>query len=159
MESTTSLAESERRILEVVQQNGRISNVDLAKQVGLSESPCLRRLKQLEDAGIIKSYAALLDAKKLGFDVSAFIQLSMDQRSEKVRADFMAAVKREPLIVECYAVSGGYDYLLKVIASDLDAFSDFVMNRLLQYPGVKDMSSGFVLKEVKASTALPLNQR
>ncbi len=159
MESTTSLAESERRILEVVQQNGRISNVDLAKQVGLSESPCLRRLKQLEDAGIIKSYAALLDAKKLGFDVSAFIQLSMDQRSEKVRSDFMAAVKRESLIVECYAVSGGYDYLLKVIASDLDAFSDFVMNRLLQYPGVKDMSSGFVLKEVKASTALPLDQR
>lgn len=143
-------------MLSVLQRDGRISNVDLAKKIGLSESPCLRRLKQLEDAGIIKSYAALLDAKKLGFDVTAFIQVSMDQRSEKIRSEFMSAVARESLIVECYAVSGGYDYLLKVIATDLDAFSDFVMNSLLRYPGVKDMTSGFVLKEIKASTALPL---
>ena len=156
MDSTKNLAPAEKRMLAVLQSEGRISNVDLAKKAGLSESPCLRRLKQLEESGIIKSYAALLDAKKLGFDVTAFIQLSMDQRSEETRGKFMAAVDQEPLIIECYAVSGGYDYLLKVIASDLDDFSDFVMNRLLQYPGVKDMSSGFVLKEVKASTALPL---
>ncbi len=156
MESTQKLAAAERRMLTVLQAEGRISNVDLAKKSGLSESPCLRRLKQLEEGGIIKSYAALLDAKKLGFDVTAFIQLSMDQRSEETREKFMVAVNREPLIIECYAVSGGYDYLLKAVATDLDAFSDLVMNRLLQYPGVKDMSSGFVLKEVKASTALPL---
>lgn len=156
MEITSKLAPAERRMLTVLQAEGRISNVDLAKKSGLSESPCLRRLKQLEESGIIKSYAALLNAKKLGFDVTAFIQLSMDQRSAETRSKFMTAVQSEPLIIECYAVSGGYDYLLRVVATDLDAFSDFVMNRLLQYPGVKDMSSGFVLKEVKASTALPL---
>ena len=150
------LSSSEWRILDTVQTDGRISNVELAKKAGLSESPCLRRLRQLEEAGIIKSYAALLDAKKLGYDVTAFVQLTLDQRSVETREKFTAAIAREALIVECYAVSGGYDYLLKVVATDLDAFSDFVMNRLLQYPGVKDMTSGFVLKEVKASTALPL---
>ena len=150
------LSPAEWRILDTVQTDGRISNVELAKKAGLSESPCLRRLRQLEDAGIIKSYAALLDAKKLGYDVTAFIQLTLDQRSVETREKFTAAIAKEALIVECYAVSGGYDYLLKVVATDLDAFSDFVMNRLLQYPGVKDMTSGFVLKEVKASTALPL---
>ena len=156
MESIDRLSSSERRMLTVLQAEGRISNVDLAKKSGLSESPCQRRLKQLEESGIIKSYAALLDAKKLGFGVTAFIQLSMDQRSEETRGKFMTEVNREPLVIECYAVSGGYDYLLKAVATDLDAFSDLVMNRLLQYPGVKDMSSGFVLKEVKVSTALPL---
>ncbi len=150
------LSSAEWRILDTVQTDGRISNVELAKKAGLSESPCLRRLRQLEEAGIIKSYAALLDAKKLGYDVTAFVQLTLDQRSVETREKFTAAIAREALIVECYAVSGGYDYLLKVVATDLDAFSDFVMNRLLQYPGVKDMTSGFVLKEVKASTALPL---
>lgn len=156
MESTNQIGAAEKRMLQVLQREGRISNVDLARKVGLSESPCLRRLKQLEDAGIIKSYAALLDAKRLGFDVTAFIQVSMDRRSEEVRNEFTQAIEREPLIVECYAVSGGYDYLLKVVATDLDAFSDFVMGGLLQFAGVKDITSGFVLKEVKASTALPL---
>ena len=153
-----ALSDTEWRILDTLQTDGRISNVELARKAGLSESPCLRRLRQLEDSGIIKSYAALLDAKKLGYDVTAFIQLTLDQRSVETREKFTAAVAREALIVECYAVSGGYDYLLKVVATDLDAFSDFVMNRLLQYPGVKDMTSGFVLKEVKASTALPLTE-
>ena len=154
-----ALSDIEWRILDTLQTDGRISNVELARKAGLSESPCLRRLRQLEDSGVIKSYAALLDAKKLGYDVTAFIQLTLDQRSVETREKFTTAIARESLIVECYAVSGGYDYLLKVVATDLDAFSDFVMNRLLQYPGVKDMTSGFVLKEVKASTALPLKER
>jgi len=148
--------DTERRILTELQKDGRISNVELADKVGLSESPCLRRVRQLEDADIIKGYTAQLDQKKLGLGVTVFVQVNLDQSTEAMTHNFWEAVRAEPHVVECFAVSGSYDYLLKIVARDLDDFSNIAMRRILKFPGVKDMTSGFVLEEVKGSSQLPL---
>jgi len=150
------LRDAERKILHLLQQEGRISNVELAARVGLSESPCLRRVKQLEDARVITGYAAHVDRRKVGLDVVAFIQVHLDQRTESVTQKFVTAVRDEPRIVECYAVSGAYDYLIKAVARNLDEFSDLAMRRILRFPGVKDITTGFVLEDVKEPSPLPL---
>ena len=150
------LDDSERRILRELQKDGRMSNVDLARKTGLSDSPCLRRVKQLEDTEIIASYTAILDHKKIGFDVVAYIQVHLDQRSEAMTRKFKEAVLNEPSITECFAMSGGYDYLIKVVAKDLDDYSDIAMKRVLRFPGVKDITSGFILDDVKTNGPLPL---
>ncbi len=146
----------ERNILNELQKSGRLSNVELAEHVGLSESPCLRRVKQLEATGVIKGYTAIVDRRKVGFDVSAFIQVNLDQRSETETSKFLKAVHQENRIIECYAMSGGYDYLLKVIATNIDDFADLTMRRLLRFPGVKDVASAFVLEEMKTRGAIPI---
>ena len=150
------LDDSEKRILNELQRDGRLSNVDLARKVGLSDSPCLRRVKQLEQTGIIDRYAALLDTRKAGFDVVAYIQVNLDQRTEAMTRAFHEAVMNEPAITECHALSGSYDYFIKVVARDFDEYSDFAMKRLLRFPGVKDITSGFVMETVKSNGALPL---
>ena len=139
-----------------MQQYGRISNVELAERVGLSDSPCLRRVRALEETGIIAGYRAVLDRRKLGFDVVAFVQLNLDQQSEAETAKFMQAVRREDRIIECYALSGDHDYLLKVVARNIDEFSELTMKRILRFPGVKDLSSSFVLLDVKDNQGIPV---
>lgn len=150
------LTEPERRILLELQNNGRISNVDLASATGLSESPCLRRVRQLEETGVIKGYGAFVDQKKVGLDVVAYIQVNLDQHSEKQIDKFLEAVGREARIVSCYAMSGVFDYLLKVLVTDLDEYGELAMRGILRYPGVKDISSSFVLNEVKNTHAVPI---
>lgn len=146
----------ETRILRVLQQQGRISNVELANRVGLSESPCLRRVRMLEESGVILGYGAVVDRRKLGLDVMAYIQVNLDQRSDENTRQFLDKVRREERIVECYAMSGSHDFLLKIIAHNIDEFSDLTMHKILRYPGVKDVSSAFVLQEIKNSRSVPL---
>lgn len=149
------LNESERRILRALQQNGRMSNVELAQKVDLSESPCFRRVKQLEEVGLIAGYAAIVDQRKLGLDVTAFVQVTLDQRSESDTDAFLEAVEAENNIMECYATSGDYDFLLRVVAKNIDDFADISMRRILKFPGVKNIVSTFSLQTIKNSRVLP----
>ena len=145
----------ERRILALLQDNGRMSNVELAEQVGLSESPCFRRVKKLERAGVISRYSAVVDQRTLGFTVTAFVLDDMDKQSDAGADDFHTRVAAEPHIVECHAMSGGHDYIMKVYARDIDHFSELVMQEILKYPGVRHVESSFSLGEIKHSRALP----
>ena len=150
------LDRADQRILQELQTNGRLPNVELAERVGLSDSPCLRRVRQLENAGLIKGYNARLDHHKIGLDIIAYIQVNLDQRSEADSKAFREAVEREDSIIECCAVTGVYDYLLKVAVADLDAFADLTMQRILRHPGVTSIVSGLVLKVLKEHAGFPV---
>ena len=150
------LDEHERQILRALQLRGRISNVELAQQVGMSESPCFRRVKQLEEAGIITGYAAIVDQRKLGLLVTAFVQVIMERQNDEQTRAFADCVQAEEHIMECYAMSGSHDYLMKVVARGIDHFSELCMQRILKFPGVKSVETSFNLKEVKHSRVLPI---
>jgi Lrp/AsnC family leucine-responsive transcriptional regulator len=154
---TLKLNRADRKILQILQQDGKLTNVELAERVGLSPSPCLRRVKQLEAAGLITGYVALLDRRKAGLGVLAYVEVRVDRHSDTAADAFREAVLREPEVVGCYVMTGPYDYLLRVVAPDLDAYADFTMKRLVKMPAVKDIRSSFVLETLKDSTALPLD--
>lgn len=147
------------RLLECLQSEARLSNVELSERVHLSASQCHRRLRRLEEAGLVRGYVALLDREALGFGVVAFVSVSLEKQSEHPAQAFNQAVQDFPEILECHAVSGEADYLLRVVAADLKVFSDFLMHRLLRLPMVANVRSSIVLDEVKSSTALPLSRR
>ena len=146
----------DRKILKALQANGRLSNVELAEKVGLSESPCLRRVRAMEASGLIKGYNAVIDHDMLGLDIIAYIQVDLDQRSESNTKAFQAAVRKEPSIIECYALTGNFDYLLKVAVKDLDEFAELTMQRILRFPGVDNITSGFSLNVLKEYKGFPL---
>ena len=150
------LDRKERDILQVLQTEGRISNVELADRVGLSESPCFRRVKRLEESGLIQGYAARLDQRQLGLQVTAFVQVSLDKQDDRKQRDFLTRVEAEEHIVECHAMSGSHDFLLKVLAYSMDHFSELSMQRILKFPGVKNMESNFSLMANKQSAAMPV---
>lgn len=143
------------RILAALQRNGRLSNVDLADQVGLSPSPCLRRVRDLEEQGYIQGYTAILDRRKLGMGVVAFVEVKIEQNADG-DADFRHGILGLPEVVSCFVMTGAMDYLLQVIVEDLDRFADLSMRKLLAVKGVKEVRSSFVLDVVKHSTMLPL---
>ena len=143
------------KLLEALQQNGRMPNVQLAETIGLSESPTFRRVKLLDEAGMIRGYGALLDQIKLGLQVTAFVSVRMERQSS--RHDFHQCVEDEPHITECYAMSGGVDFLMKVVARDMDHFAALCMQDILNFPGVQHVESSFSLKAVKSSHALPVD--
>ncbi len=140
---------TDRKILAELQANGRVSNTDLSRKVGLSESPCLRRVRNLENNGVIAGYSAILDHRKLGLEMVAYVQVNLDQRSEADTNAFMKAVQKAPWIVECVAISGTHDYLLKVAARNIDHFGELTMKKLLRFPGVTDVTSNLVLASIK----------
>jgi Lrp/AsnC family leucine-responsive transcriptional regulator len=146
----------DKKILRELQGNGRLSNVELAEKVGLSESPCLRRVRALETSGIIKEYNAVLDHHMLGLDIIAYIQVDLDQRSEENINGFKDAVNNEPSILECYAMTGDYDYLLKVAVKNLDDFGELTMQSILRFPGVNTITSSLSLKVIKEPEGYPL---
>lgn len=146
---------TERQILRLLQQDGRMSNVALAERVGLSESPCFRRVKRLEETGVIAGYAALVDQRRLGLDVTAFVHVSMEKQPTETSDAFMAAVHAEEHIIECHAMSGSQDYLMKVVARSIDHFSELCMERILRFPGVHHVESSFSLREIKHARVLP----
>jgi len=150
------LSDVDLRILEALQADGRLTNVELAERVGLSPSPCLRRVKALEARGLIKGYVAQLDRRALGLGVMAFVEVQIERNSETVTEAFLRALKDEPAVVACHAMTGPYDYLLQVVTPTLDDYAQFAMQRLLKLPGVKDVRSSFALEAAKESTALPL---
>ena len=149
---------AERQILTALQLNGRLSNVDLANQIGLSETPTLRRVKQLEQKQLIRGYAAIVDQRMLGLEVSAYVQVSMKGQNDKTTQAFHDRVRAEPHIIECHAMSGAYDYLMKVVARNIDHFSQLCMQELLKFPGVAHIESSFSLLELKHSRVLPTHE-
>ena len=150
------LDRAEKQLLRTLQREGRISNVDLAERIGLSESPCFRRVRRLEESGVIAGYGARLDARLLGLQVTAFVQVSLDKHDDRQQAAFLEQVELEEHIVECHAMSGTHDFLLKVLAYSMDHFSELSMQRILQFPGVVNIESNFSLMAVKTSQALPV---
>lgn len=147
----------DRRILGILQEEGRISNQDLADRIGLSPSPCLRRLRVLEESGLIRGYRALVDAKKLGLTLMALIHISMDQHTPERFETFEAKVSEIPEVLECLLITGqDADYQLKVVVRDMDAYQDLLLNRITRIQGVTGVHSSFVLRRVVDRTALPL---
>ena len=147
----------DRRILEVLQQDGRISNQDLAERIGLSPSPCLRRVRALEEAGVIAGYRAVLDAKALGLSLLALIHISMDRHTPERFANFEERVAALPEVLECLLITGqDADYQLKVIVRDMEAYQALLLNKITRIEGVSGVHSSFVMRRVIDTTALPL---
>ena len=144
------------KILQVLQGSGRLTNVELSERVALSPSPCLRRLKQLEDAGVIQRYAALLSPAAIELGLQAFIRVTLNKAGGG-REKFDEAVQGWQEILSCFALTGETDYMLHAFFVDMEHFSHFVLEVLLNQEGVQDARSSFVLREVKKTTALPLN--
>ena len=155
---STNLDAADLRLLDCLQRQARLSNVELSERVGLSPSQCYRRLRRLEEAGLIRGYVALLDREKLGLGVMAFVNVALEKHGEHPARAFHEAVRGEPEILECHAVSGEADYLLRVVAVDLKAFSDFLLHRLMRLPMVANVRSSILLDELKATNALPLKR-
>lgn len=144
------------KILSSLQGNARLSNVELSEQVNLSASQCYRRLKSMEDKGIVRGYTAVLEPGVLGFGVMAHVNVSLEKHGDNPVQAFSAAIHEYPEVLECHAVSGDADYVLRVVAPDLKAFSDFLMHRLLVLPFIATVRSSIFLDELKNTTALPL---
>jgi DNA-binding Lrp family transcriptional regulator len=149
------IAAIDRKILQVLQASGRVSNVDLAAQVELSAPQCLRRVKALEERGVIRGYAARVAPEALGFGVTAFVSLNIDGTAFGRVREIEARIRAFPQILECHTVSGDHDYLMKVVAPDLKLLSQFLTDQLMQIPGVADVRSMICMEEVKPPSALP----
>jgi Lrp/AsnC family leucine-responsive transcriptional regulator len=146
----------DRRILETLQSDGRISNVALARRVNLSPTPCLERVRRLERAGYVLGYGARLDPARLGASLLVFVQVTLDRTTPDVFARFAEAIVRIPEVCECHMVAGGFDYLLKIRAADMAAYRGVLGQRLTAIPGVAQTHSYVVMEEVKDSRALPV---
>ncbi|CAN5505417.1 Lrp/AsnC family transcriptional regulator [soil metagenome] len=150
----------DRRILELLQADARLTNQEIAERVSLSPSPCLRRIKRLEAEGVIQRYVALVDPSRIGLGLLAYVNVRLDKHNSRTGKTplevFRAAVQTWPEVVACYALTGEMDYLLRVQVEDLDHFSRFVMDTLLKHPSVHDVRSSFALDRIKETTALPL---
>ena len=147
----------DRMILQVLQQDGRISNQELADRIGLSPSPCLRRVRALEDSGIISGYRALLNTKALGYSLMALIYISMDKHTPERFEHFDQEIGLIPEVVECLLITGqAADYQLKVVAHNMDAFQELLLNRITRIQGVTGVHSSFVLRRVLDRTEVPV---
>lgn len=159
--SPLALDRTDLRILAELQRDGRLSNQELADRVALSPSPCLRRVRRLEESGVIRQYAALLDPARVGLGLMAYVNVKLEKRATTrgrfAADDFRDSVERWPEVVECCATTGDADYLMRVYVRDLAHFSRFVMDTLLRHPGVMDVRSSFALQRIKDTTALPLD--
>jgi Lrp/AsnC family leucine-responsive transcriptional regulator len=153
-----SLDTIDRHIVATLQEDGRRTNVDVADAVGLSPSPCLRRIKRLEEHGVIRGYVALLEPARLGLGLLAYVSVKLEKRGKMPMDEFRARVQGWPEVLACYAMTGEMDYLLRVQVEDLSHFSRFVMDQLLHQPGVVDVKSSFALERIKDTTALPLTR-
>jgi len=151
-----NLDRTDLRILAALQANGRMSNAELAAEVNLSPSACLRRVQKLEADGVIAGYGARLEPRALGLGLQAFVRVQLSRHESEAIDRFTELVAGWEEVVSCYALTGDMDYLLQVYVADLDGFSRFLLDRLLNAAGVADVNTSFVLRTVKASTALPL---
>jgi Lrp/AsnC family leucine-responsive transcriptional regulator len=147
----------DRRILDELQRDGRISNQELAERIGLSPAPCLRRVRALERSGLITGYRAMLDARQLGLSLMALIHISMDRHTPERFANFDRLVAELPEVMECLLITGqDADYQLKVVVRDMDAFQALLLERITRIEGVSGVHSSFVLRRVVDKTAFPL---
>jgi len=148
----------DRRILDVLQEEARITNAELADRVGLSPSPCLRRVRALEEEGIVGRYVTLLPAEKLGLPVNVFATVTLDRQVQENLDRFERELSDRPEIMECYLMTGEFDYLLRIVVPDLAAYERFLMDHLTRIEGVASIKSSFAIRQVRYKTALPLNQ-
>ena len=155
--NSDSLDNTDRKLLDALQHDARQTVADLAQLVSLSPSPCWRRVRQLEEAGVIEGYHAQLSRAKLGYGVTGFVHLQMDNHSPDIMAAFEREVVALPQVLSCHNLSGRYDYQIEAIAPDLESFSQLVRVKIRSLPGVKEISTSFSLKEVKRAGTLPVN--
>ena len=151
-----TLEPSDIRILRALQDDGRLTNQALAEKAGMSASPCWRRVRALEEAGVIAGYKAVLDRRKVGLGVLAFARVRVGGHSDREAQEFADSVAHLDAVVACYAIAGDADFLLQVVASDLDAYAAFSMEVLRALPHIKEMQTMFVLKEIKPDRGLPV---
>lgn len=153
----TQLDAIDRRILSLLQREGRLTNADLAERINLSASACHRRVKRLEASGVIRDYVAMLDPRAVGRRATVFVEVTLTGQSEELLDAFESAVARVPDVLECHLMAGVADYLLKVLARDSDDFARIHRRHLTRLPGVREMHSSFALRTVFGATALPLD--
>ncbi len=158
MNKTLTLDAVDWRILQELQEDGRITNVELSRRAGISPPPCLRRVRTLEKAGIIKGYRAVLDQKQLGFDVTMFAMVGLHSQAEADLIAFEQRVAHLNVVRECYMLSGEVDFLLKCVTPDLATAQDFVINELTSLPNVDSVKTTLTLRQSKADAAIPLSQ-
>jgi Lrp/AsnC family transcriptional regulator, leucine-responsive regulatory protein len=147
------------RILAELQQDGALTNVELARRVHLSPSPCLARVKALEASGVIERYVALTNAKLLGLGLNVFISISLKTQSKEALAEFERRIAEHEQVMECYLMTGDSDYLIRVAVADIGALERFILDQLTPIPGIEKIRSSFALKQVRYKTALPLPAR
>lgn len=152
------LDDFDRRILELLQADGRMTNQELSEKIGLSPSPCLRRLRHLEATGVISSYVALVDPEAAGLTVTAFIRVRLDQQDDRHLAIFEAAIGKFPEVMECYLMTGDADYQLRVLVESLNAFEDFLRHKLTKIEGVVQVTTSFALRPIVYKTELSLRK-
>nr|WP_145551245.1 Lrp/AsnC family transcriptional regulator [Variovorax boronicumulans] len=151
-----NLDATDLRILDELQRDGALSNVELARRVHLSPSPCLARVKALQSAGIITGYVALADPAQLGLGLNVFISISLTRQSKEALADFEQRIALHDEVMECYLMTGDSDYLIRVAVADIAALERFILEQLTPIPGIEKIRSSFALKQVRYKTALPL---
>ncbi|NDK38861.1 Lrp/AsnC family transcriptional regulator [Pseudoxanthomonas gei] len=156
MTESLSLDRTDLRLLALLQQDGRATNAEIASQVNLSPSACLRRVQRLEAAGVIQGYAALVDPKRVGLGLQAFVRVQLEKHGQLGLDRFIEGVSSWDEVVACHALTGDMDYLLQVVVQDLEHFSSFLLDKLINATGVADVNSSFVLRTVKQTRALPL---
>ena len=144
----------DRKILRELQADGKLTNVELAARIGLSPSPCLARVRQLERDGVLRGYVALADPEALGLTMTVFIQVTLERQIEKALSNFETRMNAFPEVMECYLMTGDSDYLVRLVAN-LAALERFILSELTTIPGVANIRSSFALKQVKYKTALP----
>jgi len=150
------LDDADRRILKVVQEDGRMTLQAIADHVGLSASPCLRRIRHMEEAGVITAYSATVDQKAVGLPVSVFVSIKLERQRSTELDRFGEAIENWPEVMECYLMTGQFDYLLRVVCADLGAYEAFLREKLTQVDGVASIESSFALGQVKYSRVLPI---
>ncbi|WP_341913815.1 Lrp/AsnC family transcriptional regulator [Ferrovibrio terrae] len=152
-----ALDQIDRKIIKALQDNARLSSQELSERVGISTSPCWRRVKALEEAGVITRYVTLVDPESLGLSISIFTNVSLDKQIETALETFQKAVRKRPEVMECYLMTGDFDYLLRVVVGSLHDYERFLLDHLTKIPGVASIKSSFALKQVKYTTALPVS--
>ena len=154
----SSLDKTDYRILHHLQNNARISNAELADAIGLSPSPCLRRVKALELAGVLKRYVGIVDAKAVGLPISVFVSVSMNRQERLGLESFEATIASYKEVMECYLMTGSSDYLVRVVVPDLESYERFLADKLTRIQGIANIQSSFALKQVAYKTELPIDQ-
>lgn len=152
-----SLDRFDRKILRILQEDGRISIIDLAEKVGLSATPCTRRVKRLEELGVIQKYEAIINPDVVGLGISVFVRVRLEKDSLEAVDAFVNAVKQRPEITECYLVTGTYDYLLRVRMKDVPSLRTFILNELVAIPSVAETSTHLMLEETKRTSTVPVD--
>ena len=143
------------KIIYELQKEGRLSNQELADRVSLSASPCLRRVRKLDKSGVIKGFTALIDHRKYGFSINTFVSVRLEKHNDSLITDFENGIQNLDEVVACYLMSGSRDYLLRIVAKDLDSYEQFLRKKLRLVPGIGQLESNFVLGQIKTTTQLP----